>query len=271
MRLAALVFLLLPVLAVAQPAQDQAGVANAFGQFVSTAHSVGTEVTSELIACPIDSGEERPAVGLCDMALVAHQVRVERLTTLATLLFSSEPMALNPHYAVEEERDGVFHLLLFSELDTADYVLAAFMDMKDAYLLTNLETEGGPEQTPPPPSVVQALDNLMALASTRETTIEQFAPFIIARGEDDNREWKEPADPSRPDERLFVESALASVRYLMEASRGDYEIEGYESEDESEGEWNVLHVRFDTHEMEERRSFAFLPIGETFLLGDIDR
>ena len=56
----------------------------------------------------------------------------------------------------------------------------------------------------------------------------------------------------------------------MEASRGDYEIEGYESDEESEGEWHMLHVRFDTHEMEERRSFAFLPIGGTFLLGDID-
>jgi len=187
------------------------------------------------------------------------------------MLFSSEPTALNPNYAVDEENDGVFHLLLFTGIGTADYAMVAFMDVGGTYLLTNLETEGGPEETPPPASVVQAFDDLMAVAGTTGTSVEMFAPSIVARGDDGDREWKVPADPSRPDERRFVEGAMESIHTLMEASRGDYEIEGYESEEESEGTWHVLSVRFDTHEMEERRSFAFLPIGGSFLLGDIDK
>ena len=270
MRLTALVFLLLPALAFAQPAQDQTGVANAFGQFVSAAYSEGVETTTDLIACPIEIRGERPAIGLCDRVLAPHRVRVERLTTQATMLFPSEPTALNPHYAVEEERDGVFHLLLFTDLDSADYVLAAFMDVEGAYRLVNLDTEGGPEEMPPPASVIQALNDLLAVASTPGTTIEEFARFIVARGDEEDRRWRAAADAAREDELRFVESVLESIRFLMEASRGDYEIEGYESDEESEGEWHMLHVRFDTHEMEERRSFAFLPIGGTFLLGDID-
>jgi len=122
---------------------------------------------------------------------------------------------------------------------------------------------------PPPASVVRALEQLLTAASGN-TTVDAFAAFVVARGGDEEREWKAPADPGIPTERQFVESSISTIRQLLEASRNDYEIEGYESEEESEGEWNVLHVRFDTHEMEERRSFAFLPIGESFLLGDID-
>lgn len=270
MRLGALVFLLLPAFAFAQPAPDQTGVANAFGRFVTSAHRDSSWATAVLIACPAENDDVGTVAWLCDFELAAHRVRVERLTTLATMLFPSEPTALNPHYAVEEERDGTFHLLLFSDLDTADYVLAAFMDVEGVYRLVNLDTEGGPETMPPPASVIQAFDDLMAVASTTGTTIEEFARFIVARGDDENHEWKALADPARGDERRFVESALESIRFLMEASRGDYEIEGYESEEESEGEWHVLHVRFDTNKMGDRRAFAFLPIGGSFLPGDIN-
>ena len=270
MRLGALVFLLLPAFAFAQPAPDQTGVANAFGRFVTSAHRDSSWATAVLIACPAENDEVGTVAGLCDSELAAHRVRVERLTTLATMLFPSEPTALNPHYAVEEERDGIFHLLFFADLDTADHVLAAFMDVEGTYRLVNLDTEGGPEAMPPPASVVHALEQLVTAAARDTTTVDAFAAFVVARGDDENREWKALADPARGDERRFVESALESIRFLMEASRGDYEIEGYESEEESEGEWHVLHVRFDTNEMGDRRAFAFLPIGGSFLLGDIN-
>lgn len=270
MRLAILVLLLLPAIAFAQPSPDQTAVANAFGRFVTSAHRDSAWATAVLIACSVENDEGEMVAGLCDPELAAHQVRVERLTTLATMLFSSEPTALNPHYVVEEERDGIFHLLFFSDLDNADYVLAAFMDVEGAYRLVNLDTEGGPEEMPPPASVVHAFEQLVTAASRDKKTVDAFAALVVARGDDEDREWKAPADPNRPDERRFVESALESIRTLMEASRGDFEIEGYESEEESEGTWHVLRVRFDTHEMEEHRSFAFLPIGGSFLLGDID-
>jgi len=269
MRLGALVFLLLPAFAFAQPAPDQTGVANAFGRFVTSAHRDSSWATAVLIACPAENDDVGTVAWLCDFELAAHRVRVERLTTLATMLFPSEPTALNPHYAVEEERDGIFHLLFFADLDTADHVLAAFMDVEGTYRLVNLDTEGGPEAMPPPASVVHALEQLLTVASGN-TTVDAFAAFVVARGGDEEREWKAPADPGIPAERQFVESSISTIRQLLEASRNDYEIEGYESEEESEGEWNVLCVRFDTHEVEERRSFAFLPIGESFLLGDID-
>ncbi len=270
MRPSVLALFLIPTLAIAQPDGGETRVADAFGRFVSSAHRDGVSATANFIACPIETGGERPVAGICDMALAAHRVRVERLTALAAVLFPSEPTALNPHYNVEEEGDGRFHLLLFADIASADYVLAAFMDVDGTFLLTNLDTEGGPEQTPPPPSVVQALEALLVAASSDSTTVERFAQNIVARTDDPEREWNAPADPSRPNEREFVESALASIRILMEGSHGDFEIDGYEIEEESEGEWHVLHVRFDTHDIDVRRSFAFLPVGNSLLLGDID-
>lgn len=268
MRSSFLLLILLPVAVSSQPAQDQNGVTAAFGDFVSAAHNGGIETITDLIACPVDVGEERLVVGVCDTTLAAHRVRVENLTTLATLLFSSEPAALSPHYGVEEESDGVFHFLLFADVGTADYVMAAFMDVGGTYRLTNLDTEGGPENIPAPASIVESFDALIVAA--KEDSVESFAMHVVARSNDDSRDWKAAADPALPDELEFVDGALQRVRGFLEASRDDFEIVGYESEQESEGEWHVLHVRFDTHEVEENVSFAFLPVGESLLLGDID-
>lgn len=271
MRVAVLVFLLFPAFAEAQTAADQAGVARAFGRFVSFAHSDGVEATNDLVACPVENDDGQTVAGLCDMELAAHRVRVERLTNLARALFPPQPTALNPHYGTEEEQDGVFHLLLFRELESAELVLAAFMDIEGAYRLTDLDVEGGPNETQPPSSVTSALRRLLTAAEDETASVETFAARVVARGEDADREWKAPADPSREEERPFVEQSLAAIRTLMEASRGDYEIVSYQRERESEGEWHVLRVRFDTHEMEEHVSFSFLPVGDALLLGDIDR
>ncbi len=271
MRFIILAFLLLPVPSISQAIPDSTGAAEALNVFLTTANTEGVSGTANLIACPIEAGEERPVAGLCDTTLAAHRVRVERITDLARTLFPSESAALNPNYGVEEERGGVFHLLLFSDLEMADYVMATFMDVAGAYRLTDLDMEGGPETIPPPRSVVDSFERLIDIASDEASTLEPLAPFVVARGDDEEREWKAPADLSRPNERGFVEHAHQIIGQLLFRSGGEYEIEGYESDGESEGEWHVLFVRFGTGEMEEHVWFGFLPIGEHLLLGDIDR
>ena len=124
-------------------------------------------------------------------------------------------------------------------------------------------------------AVEARLADLLAAASAPDASAETIAPFIIARGDDKSREWKAPADLSDPSERRSVEGALADIRGLLsEVRQADgslaYEVIEFVVESESEGQWHVLMVEFETGN-EQEAMFAFLPLGGTYYLGDIDR
>jgi len=124
-------------------------------------------------------------------------------------------------------------------------------------------------------AVEARLADLLAAASAPEASAATVAPFLVARGEDKTREWKVPADISIESERAYVESALANLKGLLSEVRQPdgslaYEVIEFVVEAESEGQWHVLMVEFETGD-EQEAMFAFLPLGETYYLGDIDR
>ena len=124
-------------------------------------------------------------------------------------------------------------------------------------------------------AVEARLADLLAAASAPDADAESLAPFLIARGSDPAREWKAAADLSIPGERAYVESTLEDLQGLLAQVRQPdgglaYEVIEFVVEPESEGQWHVLMVEFETGD-EQEALFAFLPLGGTFYLGDIDR
>ena len=269
MRAFVLCLLLLPVATVAQPERDEAGIAEAFANLIALAHADSVEAAVSLIACPADTPPGEHAAIPCTLERAAFRARVEQVLIRLRHLFPAEPTALTPNYGVEQEGDMAFHMLLFHNLPAAPFVLVAFTDVDGQHLFTQADTEEPLADLPPPPSVVAAFEHLLAQAEDPATTAEAFTPLIVARDGED-RAWKAPADPSRPDERRGGEQILTRLRTLIHETRGEYEVIGFESERESEGTWHVLHVHFSGQDDDERLSFAFLPIGPAFLLGDID-
>ena len=73
-----------------------------------------------------------------------------------------------------------------------------------------------------------------------------------------------------------MEDAQTALEQLLsDVRRGDggleYEIEEFVVESESEGQWHVVQVEFETGVREVEALFAFLPLGGTYYLGEIER
>jgi hypothetical protein len=253
----------------AQPARDEAGIAAAFARIVGLAHGDSVEAALPLVACPVRGEAGAVTVTPCGRASIEHRARVEWQLALVHRLFPTEPTALRPHYAVEHEGDVGFHLLMFSDLPAAPYALVSFTDVDGAHLFAEVQVEERPADVPPPASVVAAFERVLAAAEDEATTVERFAPLVVARGEDPGRAGRAPADPAREDERRFVAGLLESLRSLL-AQRVSHEVVGFDLAYEAEGAWHVLQTRFSNGAEEEPVAFAFVPVGGAFLLGDVD-
>jgi hypothetical protein len=90
------------------------------------------------------------------------------------------------------------------------------------------------------------------------------APIILYRGPDETRKWKDVCDWSRESDRPFVESAIRRFAEIRKA--GPLRPKGFRREKESEGEWLILLYEAGGQPV----SFAFLAVGDSYALGDID-
>ena len=95
------------------------------------------------------------------------------------------------------------------------------------------------------------------------------APFIIYRGNDKKREWKDFANYNNAEEKKGVDAVCTKVNETVNRD-STYKIEKYFTENESEGTWHVLIVSYKKKGIDKRSAFAFLKIGNRFGLGDID-
>jgi hypothetical protein len=253
----------------AQPARDEAGIAAAFARIVALAHGDSVGAAMGLVACPVRDAAGEMTVTLCDPASIEHRTRVEWQLALVHRLFPTEPTALRPHYAVEQEGDMSFHLLMFSDLPAAPYALVSFTDVDGVHLFAEVQVEEQPADVPLPTSVVAAFERVLAAAAETGTTVEAFSPLVVARGEDPERAWRVPADPAREDERRFVTDLLDRLRSLL-VPGVSHAVVGFAIEYETEGTWHVVQTRFSRGAEVELVAFAFVPVGNAFLLGDVD-
>jgi hypothetical protein len=262
-----LLFVLAPAVH-AQAVRDEAGVGAAFELIVALAHAGEVEAALPLVACPGEgAGEPEPVP--CDGALAAHRVRAEWQLALLDRLFPEDSVALRPHYAAAGGARAGTHHLLFEGLPTVPFVLVAFTDVEGTYRLADIQPGGDVEGVPPPPTLVAVLEGLLAAAEDEGTTVETFAPFVVARGDDAERRWRAPADPAREDERGFAAGLLESLRALLAVAES-HEVVAFETAHESEGRWHILRVAFEGPGEPPTLAFAFLPVGPVLLLGDVD-
>ena len=95
------------------------------------------------------------------------------------------------------------------------------------------------------------------------------APYIIYRGENKNRAWKDFANYNDPTEKKGVDEICNRINGSVNQD-SSYKIVKYITEKESEGTWHVLLLTYKRKGVEKNVSFAFLKIGERYGLGDID-
>ena len=104
---------------------------------------------------------------------------------------------------------------------------------------------------------------------TKLGTFYNAAPFIVYRGDDKKRAWKDFADYTQADEKTGVDEICARINNTVNQDE-NYKIVGYSTETESEGTWYVLMVSYVKNGVAKKSAFAFLKINGRFALGDID-
>ncbi len=116
--------------------------------------------------------------------------------------------------------------------------------------------------------VKNQLRNLIQLVRVQDN--KSCAPLMVYRGENLKRKWKDTCNYSFEEDKLHVDKNVARIRMLLDESHS-HTFVAYRSDRESEGIWHVVETEFDLVEGKIRTvSFAFLKIGNTYCLGDID-
>ena len=113
----------------------------------------------------------------------------------------------------------------------------------------------------------ESLEQLFSLCASGD--FEKAAGYIVYRGSDESREWKDTCTYSNEEEKEQVNSVCARINEYM-AGGSRYSFGGFSTEEEPEGEWLALEVSFTSPGKQEKAIFAFLEIGGRCALGDID-
>jgi len=100
-------------------------------------------------------------------------------------------------------------------------------------------------------------------------TFYKVAPFIIYRGDDKKRAWKDFANYNNEDEKNGVDNVCFKINQTVNQD-SSYKILKFQKEKESEGEWNVLQIEYVKKGKTKIAAFAFLKVKNKFGLGDID-
>ena len=95
------------------------------------------------------------------------------------------------------------------------------------------------------------------------------APFIVYRGGDKKRAWKDFADYSNAAEKKGVDEICTRINETVNRD-SSFKIVKFAVEKESEGSWYILVVNYHKKEVMKKAAFAFLKIRNRFGLGDID-
>lgn len=96
-----------------------------------------------------------------------------------------------------------------------------------------------------------------------------YGTFLVYRGADAQRAWKDVVDVSHPDEKLEADKFWAQLTMLFQGASA-CKVSKYFTEQESEGTWHVLVVDVQRDGGSESSSFAFLKVKGAYAVGDID-
>lgn len=94
--------------------------------------------------------------------------------------------------------------------------------------------------------------------------------FIIYRGADKNRAWKDFMHYDNKEEKDETDHICKRINRTANLEGSDYKITKYFTEKESEGTWHVLIITYKAEGVEKKAAYAFLKVNGKFGLGDID-
>ena len=100
-------------------------------------------------------------------------------------------------------------------------------------------------------------------------TFYKAAPYIIYRGDDKQRAWKDFANYNNALEKKGVDEVCYRINNTINQD-SSYHIEKYFTEKQSEGVWHVLMITYKKRGVDKKLAFAFLKLKNRFGLGDID-
>jgi hypothetical protein len=100
-------------------------------------------------------------------------------------------------------------------------------------------------------------------------TFYKAAPYIVYRGDDVKRKWKDVANYHNAKEKEQVDNICFKINSSVNQD-SSYKIAGYLVQKESEGTWHLLMISYMKKGREKHAVFAFLKIGNRYALGDID-
>jgi hypothetical protein len=100
-------------------------------------------------------------------------------------------------------------------------------------------------------------------------TFYKVAPYIVYRGKDLKRKWKDNCNYALEEDKLGVDEICFKLNRTINKV-DTFIIEKYSTEKESEGIWHILTISFNLKGKNKVMQFAFLKPGKTYLLGDID-
>ena len=100
-------------------------------------------------------------------------------------------------------------------------------------------------------------------------TFYKAAPYIIYRGDDKKRAWKDYANYKNTTEKEGVDNVCYKINSTINQDT-NYTITGYEKNTESEGVWHILLIEYVRKGEKKKIAFAFLFVKNRFGLGDID-
>jgi hypothetical protein len=109
------------------------------------------------------------------------------------------------------------------------------------------------------------LTELFALAKAEK--FSDAASYLVYRGKDESRRWKDVYIYSNENEDKEVTRVCKEIKGML--TGGSYEFAKFKTETESEGEWCIWEVNFSTGE-QKKVYFACLLINGVYCLGDID-
>ena len=115
-------------------------------------------------------------------------------------------------------------------------------------------------------SVGERLQKLFVLSFT--DNYKTAAKYIVYRGDDTARAWKDVYNYYNEDEKKAVIEICKRIKNYLETG-GDYELSEFTEDEESEGTWYTWLVEFQKGD-KRKVYFSFLKIGKRYALGDID-
>ena len=127
-------------------------------------------------------------------------------------------------------------------------------------------------------AVVKAMKELLAIcksvdfADPKTSSLGLFykaAPYVIYRGNDEQRKWKEFCKYENAEDKKGVDETCYKINETINRD-STYKIVRYSTKKESEGLWHVLFVSYKKKDVVKHAIYAFLKVNGRFGLGDID-